>query len=256
MVDLPNFDEYFLSPPADASVPEKVDYEILTRSLRNSLNAPDGIIATISDILKNATNEYNPPELLFVSNLDDLSVLVKPYDSVINKIYRKNVLWNKNWPEPPKSGWINSNNYLSAINDIFRLRLVCKYSDAPKYLCEALDKNLEGKSYYYPNATEQGYYSWHFYHKVKEEIPDAKGSREVSYRLEIQFATQLADALNQLTHRMYEKLREEDSSEADDEWQWKPSDPRFRATFAGHSIHLLEGILLEMKQNQFDKEDE
>lgn len=43
--------------------------------------------------------EQTPPELL-----------LKPYDSAVEKSFRVNILWNDNYPEPPKHGWVTTEN--------------------------------------------------------------------------------------------------------------------------------------------------
>lgn len=253
-VEKPTEEEYFRENGEALALPTAREYDLLVRSIRNSLNAPEGGMSEIIAHMKSASAIYRPPELLFVSNIDDIALIAKPYESLLNKIYRKNALTNDDWPEEPKNRIVNGSNYISRINDILRARIICKYMDGPKIVCEVLKRAYKKDGYYYPMATPDGYYSWHFYMKKTEELPDREGARSIGFRIELQFVTQLAEALNKLTHGIYEGQRTLDAN-IGEEWQWSPEDPKFRATFAGHSIHLLEGILLEMKQRQFERDE-
>ncbi|HEX8683832.1 MAG TPA: hypothetical protein VF707_16050, partial [Ardenticatenaceae bacterium] len=61
-------------------------------------------------------------------------VFVKPFDSFLLKTFRKNVLLNRNWPNPPADGWILPNNWFSRINDIVRTLIVVKYLDGVDFI--------------------------------------------------------------------------------------------------------------------------
>ena len=74
-------------------------------------------------------------------------IMTKPFDSVIHKSWRWNVLVNGNWPDPPgrprrstapqdgsidrddKFQWFGPHNWLTDFPDIFRTRLVTTYFD-------------------------------------------------------------------------------------------------------------------------------
>lgn len=236
--------ERFLTPQA---------YQIISKTLLQSLSS-DGVISTVIDCLRSCRDHYSPSSLLYVSNIEDFYPVIKPHDSVLDKLYRINCLDNENWPNPPHdAGFVEGISALSFLNDILRGRIVCRYMDAPQRVCEKLKESFGDRCSFFPKNSGRGYYSWHAYIDVSGFIPDGVDVREITFKVEIQFVTQLADALNELTHGVYEELRLGEAQAASNQnWQWDPDNPRFKTTFVGHSIHMIEGILLEMKNSQYE----
>jgi len=58
-----------------------------------------------------------------------IDILIKPFGSVLDKSFRKNVIQNQNWPNEPTGGWILPDNWHSNLNDILRTMIVVKYLD-------------------------------------------------------------------------------------------------------------------------------
>jgi hypothetical protein len=77
---------------------------------------------------------------LFAS-MEPLEIQVKPYQSLLDKTYRKNILLNANLPGCPEDGWITPLNWYDSINDLVRTTAVVKYR-APKALGRALFAEL------------------------------------------------------------------------------------------------------------------
>ncbi len=63
---------------------------------------------------------------LFGEKLTD--VYIKPYTSVVDKTYRKNIVLNSNWPAPPENagGWLMPRKCQSALNDCLRTTIIVK----------------------------------------------------------------------------------------------------------------------------------
>src|SRR5437762_186437 len=89
------------------------------------------------------TVEESPYWIQFINNISELNsqyllktgyplwtsvslpkLIVKPFDSFLVKTFRKNVLDNRYWPNPPRNEWILPDNWFSKINDIIRTVLV------------------------------------------------------------------------------------------------------------------------------------
>ena len=51
----------------------------------------------------------------------------KSFASVVDKTYRLNYNWNRNFPREPSTGWVRSTNWFSSLDDLVRTRLVCRY---------------------------------------------------------------------------------------------------------------------------------
>jgi len=99
---------------------------------------------------------------------------VKPFESAVSKSFRKNVLSNRNWPDPPQGGWILPENWLVRLNDLIRTLFVVKYADGVQYLVERITETANGtgdscKSFY--EARDEGYYAAHVYVLQPCEVP-------------------------------------------------------------------------------------
>lgn len=59
---------------------------------------------------------------------------IKPFESVLEKSYRKNIIDNDVWPCEPEEGWVLPDNWFTRINDIIRTLIVVKYLDGVEFL--------------------------------------------------------------------------------------------------------------------------
>jgi ppGpp synthetase/RelA/SpoT-type nucleotidyltranferase len=185
---------------------------------------------------------------------------IKPFDSVIEKTYRANILANENFPHPPfiklsgQEGWVTEDNLYRSINDIIRGRMICRYMDGPEYFCSELHEVMSQSAIvdYHSMETDLGYYSWHFGMRFDLDImkPNGQISSE-GVRIEVQISTQLQDVMNDLTHSFYENKRL--SSVSDTLWKWRPGEPKFQGVYFGHTLHMIEGMLVQLKNQIVQK---
>src|ERR1041384_733715 len=147
---------------------------------------------------------------LFMGN-GDPNLQIKPYDSVVEKTYRKNILWNRNYPKPPQDGWYASRNLYSRLNDLVRGTLVCRFIDGPSFVAQAIKSyaNEHGlQCRQYSQEREDGYYAFHVYISFPVTIVDGGLNEEqVLVQVEIQITTQLQEVLRTLTHQFYKTQR-------------------------------------------------
>ncbi len=188
-------------------------------------------------------------------NKFELSIVSKTYKSSINKSYRMNIVLNKNLPGPPSSGWISPENWYEELNDLLRTRITCKFIDGPQYLSNRLTEYAATHGLDLNFRSQQkdgGYYAYHCY--VHIDVPLLKHSAtgrvvyDVKMSVEIQLTTQLQEVLYDLTHPIYEALRvkpEQDPSA----WKWDYKSDRFKSGYMGHTLHMLEAIILEIRDN-------
>ncbi len=180
-----------------------------------------------------------------------LELYKKPFDSVIDKCFRKNVILNKEFPRPPAKSWITSANCTARLNDIVRGTLVCRYLDGPEFLAHELKACAEAlglSARYDSQQNERGYYAYHFYVKIPVEVLDIHwNATVVDVEIEVQLSTQLQEVLRTLTHKSYETLRLAEPT-LDESWKWKYSEARFKASYLGHTLHLIEGLILELRR--------
>lgn len=184
-------------------------------------------------------------------------LLQKPYTSVANKCFRKNCLTNPAFPEAPTGGWIAPTDIYRRINDLIRGTLVCKYVDGPAKLAELLHsraKALGLTSRYDAESREEGYYAYHFYVSIPVGIfqPDADLTViDTPLQVELQISTQLQEVMRKVTHDFYEDSR--DKSVPDDgKWKWEIDSNRFRAGYVSHTLHLLESIIVQLRNESFN----
>ena len=189
---------------------------------------------------------------LFLST-DIPKVVVKSYRSTLFKIFRKNVLDNKNWPEPPKDGWYTRECVFTKINDLVRTAIAAKFLDGVEYLSEyiiqkSIDTGVECKVDF--EAKDQGYYAVHCYIYLKNEIPDLRfDTEEIVTPIEIQITTQLQEILKQFLHTHYQTSRER-SEFPEKKWQWDYKSDEFATNYLGHILHYVEGMIMGIREKQ------
>jgi len=184
----------------------------------------------------------------------------KPYESMINKSFRQNVLENSNFDSPPtnektKTGeWLTPDNWFSRVNDIVRTLIVCKYVDGPKFLAEQLSEyanRLGLKNHYKSQQKDDGYYAYHFYLTIPVNMLSSdRKPIVVDAEIEIQLTSQLQDVIRKITHIHYKDLRIRKESDPN-AWKWDLESSRFRAGYLSHTLHLLEAIIVEIRNASF-----
>ena len=91
-------------------------------------------------------------------------VVNKPYDSLLNKAYRKNCLNNKSFPDEPEKGWISPVTWFDRIHDMVRTSFIVRYLDGVKYLDQKLSLVSQEVGCKYTcsyEAHDEGYYAAH-----------------------------------------------------------------------------------------------
>jgi len=186
-----------------------------------------------------------------------LELGIKPYESFLIKTYRKNILENKNWPNPPEptKKWILPNSpstWYPKINDIARTLIVVKYLDGVEFLANKLlelaeDVSIKSERHYV--VTDDGYYAVHIYLTQDFEVPKLDwDTEEIKLKIEIQIMTQLQEVIRQLLHKYYEKERLKlKTTHKEIDWRWNYKSDKFRASYIGHMLHYIEGVIVELR---------
>jgi len=179
-----------------------------------------------------------------------LEFSAKSFESVVNKLFRQNVVWNRAFPKAPQGGWVISRDVYSRLDDLVRTTVVCKFLDGPEFLSERFVAFATGNGLLVEARSlerDDGYYAFHVYTSFAVELTDQAWALAMhTMKTEIQITTQLQEILRDLTHRYYEQVRLERAPDRK-AWKWRSNDPRFRAGFLSHSLHLLEGLILELR---------
>lgn len=178
-------------------------------------------------------------------------LIQKPYKSAVDKSFRVNVIWNENFPDEPKKGWVTADNIYYYFNDLIRCAIVCRFIDGPRYLTDRLMKLAKGlklERRRYTQERDEGYYAYHYYIKFPLKFLDPSWEElAANLEIEIQATTQLQDVLRSLTHSFYQVQRLSDE-QGSSKWKWEFKSNRFRVGYLSHTLHLLESIILESRE--------
>lgn len=226
-------------------------YETVGAKIRNDVATSEAWQAILAN-LREFNDEYTiATGYRLLANLDVPNIYLKPYDSILDKTYRKNVLNNDRWPHPPDQNWITPANWYVATNDVVRTTVVVKYLDGVQFLVAKLKEIAEKYGHEFAadfEARDEGYYAAHCYLWFDLEIPKLDWDTEIiRVRLEIQVTTQLQDVIRKLTHDYYEQRRSR-STPRDKKWQWDYESPEFLPNYLGHVLHYMEGMIMEVRK--------
>jgi len=178
---------------------------------------------------------------------------IKPFDSFLNKTFRKNIVHNANWPREPEDGWLLPDNWYARTNDIIRTLFVVKYLDGVSFLAESLSSLLKDHdlpSHVDFEAKEEGYYAAHLYTQYESEIPrEDWDTKKVPVKIEIQITSQLQEVIRVLLHKYYEDRRAK-ARPSQLKWQWDYMSDEFAANYLGHILHYVEGMIMDIREKQ------
>ena len=180
----------------------------------------------------------------------------KPFKSFVEKTFRKNVIDNAAWPEPPAQGWFLPDEWLFRVNDVVRTELIVKYLDGARFLadnCCRIAESQGARSNQWLEARDEGYYAIHVYLRQPMTLPASGSSGAVDGIgiLELQITTQLKDTIRRLTHVNYERRRMARSSQR--KWQLQLGSDEFVGNYVGHMMHFMEGMILEVRDKQLEE---
>ena len=229
----------------------RAHFELVTRDIAESVS--DSVAwRSIIEAMSEANHAYYARTgfPLVFGQPQKPEIVIKPFDSALEKSFRKNILLNTRWPEPPALGWITPLNWFSTMNDIIRTTVVVKYIDGVRFLAEALGNacnNVGLPNHVDMEARWEGYYAAHFY--VDQEIAVADIQFDVhrqSVSLELQITTQLQEVIRLLLHENYEESRLV-APGGEDGWKWAYSSREFKVNYLGHILHYLEGLIADVR---------
>jgi Region found in RelA / SpoT proteins len=211
VIGKPSFEEYRGQAIRELGFPDHAAataaYQLNITSAAVTVQATE-TMSRIVQTLRESVDKYpGGAELLFfLDPPNELSLKKKPFESVLDKLYRKNVIYNRKYPHILCSAV----DLYDSIDDLLRTRIVCRYMDGPRFICEKLDaicKEMGVISRYKEVSTDAGYYAWHFYCKFAVQLFISGNIVEKPLWLEIQVATQLSDVITNITHDLYKERR-------------------------------------------------
>lgn len=206
----------------------------------------------IPDIIAACKRSYEAQHVKLLAHEASARGLVwkaKSYQSSFEKCFRINCLDNLQFPAPPDGGWISQNNLYTRIDDLVRTTIVTRYISGAEALVDSIIGYANGAQLNITKVrrdNEFGYYSFHLYIPITVQIVDQQfNPYSTEIKVEIQVTTQLQDALYDLTHHFYE-VRRMSGQPMDSDWKWDVSSSAFKAGYAGHTLHLIEGMFEDL----------
>lgn len=185
---------------------------------------------------------------------EPIPLFAKTYESLINKTYRKNILLNDEFPNPPSDGWISPQNWFVRIKDLIRTTITVRYLDGVEFIVNKIKDLAEQHNFGFKvdyEAREEGYYAAHITIVGKFKVVDDEWNEtDIDFPIEIQVTTQLQEVIKGLLHKMYEEFRITPVLDKEKKWQWNHQSLEFRSNYLGHILHYVEGMILEVRDKQ------
>jgi len=209
-----------------------------------------GLVHQINQNIGEWSSKYEVEKGYNLLNSSKLILQAKPYESVINKLYRKNYDAFKN---NQTDCALTIQNCFDALNDTIRGIIVVKYLDGVDYVASEIKRlgaqnNIEVKIS--KEAKTEGYFAQHLTYSTDINISLQDWSTEKKrFNVEIQVATQLQEVIRKLTHKQYE-VRRTTFENKTEPWQWNYKNDEFFLNSMGHMIHYLEGMILEVRDKK------
>ena len=193
-----------------------------------------------------------------VSKAERLAIQIKPFDSMIRKCYRKDIIENPRWAVEAfdweaQYDWINPKYCFEKFSDILRTRISVRYLDGVIFVAEelrSLADSLDLPHRIAYKAEEEGYYAIHFDLTYPFEIPTLMfQTYDIKSTIEFQINTEIQDLILDLAHKYYEERRMR-LKETDEKWQWDYECDEFLPNYLGHIIHYIEGMIMEVRERK------
>jgi ppGpp synthetase/RelA/SpoT-type nucleotidyltranferase len=181
-------------------------------------------------------------------------IIVKPWQSFLQKTYRKNISTNIAFPNPPEGGWYLPSNWYNRIHDIVRTTITVKYLDGVPLVLEKLKTMANTEALAFDDQLEariDGYYGAHFNCFKGCEIFTIEWTNIIeSVALEIQITTQIKDVIKSLLHKYYETSRMSNKVSSIVDISWNYENDEFITAYLGHILHYVEGMIINVRDRE------
>jgi len=229
-------------------------YEVVCQSVERAFSQSD-VWLSVTKGLRDLDDQYLIARKCSLMSNYDIKIVTKPFNSFLEKTYRKNILLNTNFPDPPPGGWLLPDDWFSRINDIARTTVTVRYLDGVEYILsyiQGVARDIGATTTCDYEASLEGYYAVHLYLTKDIDIVDQWYSKlRRTFTLEIQITTQIKELVKSILHSFYEKARLASLSERDGKnWRWDYKSDEFVASNLGHLIHYVEGMIVQVRDRQ------
>jgi len=238
----------------DISERTRTRYETVTSRMRDELDQSN-LWQELCQSLPEYDSQYRiDTSYALLARSEMPQLLIKPFESLVQKTFRKNVLDNEPWPAEPEYGWILPENWYCKINDILRTLVVVKYLDGVDFLGGRIQSLCEQHGLpceLLLEAREEGYYAAHIHTRREFEVPAPDwDTQKIEVGIELQITTQPQEVIRTLLHKYYEERRLTGGAKPGAKWQWDYHSDEFTAAYLGHILHYVEGMIMEIREAQ------
>lgn len=171
----------------------------------------------------------------------------KPWKSIVEKSFRKNVLLAEGWAGgegPPLDKLITPFNWFDQIHDIARTTVVVRYLANTSEVLEILENVGDATGWQVEPDFEARLTGYHAVHvAVHRPAPVTSPVGQLPIWAEIQVCTESQQALREVSHVLYERDRLQTESAPDNRWHWDHEDDHFVPNYLGHVLHYVDGMI-------------
>jgi len=201
-------------------------------------------------------DEYRTIKGVGLLTADTPVLCTKPWPSFLDKTFRKNIVANANWPDPPAGGWLLPDNWFGRVGDLVRTSFYVRYLDGVEFLSRrvesiATDQQCECASSLQPG--EEGYYAMHVDIASDFEIPRRDwDTLRLHTSVELQVTTGVKSLIKELLEERYRLTRSESSSErrSTTPVAWRLGSEAFSLIYLGHVTHFVEDMIVRLRDSR------
>lgn len=243
-------------------------YRAFTANAQNSVQESDFYLALL-DIFQKLSGEFVVGKVRAVDawagGESEFRLVTKSWESVVDKLYRLNIEENGQFSSPPyvktireraqrsehpaNQRWITPNLVGDYADDLVRTKFVVPFVDGVVDVSERITRAIDDcglPRFRRYHAKDSGYHARHHY--ILLPVPGFEGGAS-TIALEVKVLTKMQDMLGELTHLLYEQKRiGRIATEEKRKLAWLFDSPDFLASYVGHSAHLIEAIMVELKK--------
>ncbi len=149
---------------------------------------------------------------------------------------------------------VGPKEWFTEIKDLVRTKIIVRYLDGVEFLVNKIQSLATNHKFNFSvdfEAREVGYYAAHITLTNDFRILGIDGAEhKILFSIEIQISTELQEAVKELTHKIYENVRDLPKNLNGKKWQWDNQSLEFKSYYLGHILHYVDGMLLEARKMQ------
>jgi hypothetical protein len=211
---------------------------------------------TLLDGLPEIEDAYRSSKGVALLTAERPTLATKSWIPFLEKTFRKNVVANENWPDPPDGGWLLPDNWLERVGDLVRTTIYVRYLDGVEFLSDAVihiaSEHLRtcGAAL---QASDEGYYAMHLDVSCEFEVPRRDwDTTRLMTTFELQVTTGVKGLIKELLEDRYRArrlIRGQDSASSKPV-AWALGTDAFSLSYLGHVTHFIEEMIVRLRDKR------